>query len=71
MSKQVITVDGEDMVVREDTAKSYRGVHWAWFTLIMMIVVTGLLFFFGVLKLGTGSSNPGRTPETQQSEPGP
>ena len=43
MSKDVIQVHGEDVVVREDTAKAYRGVNWAFlsiggFILIMAIV---------------------------------
>jgi hypothetical protein len=48
-TKDVINVRGEDVVVREDTAKAYRGVSWAWmsigaFALITLIVL--LIFFF-------------------------
>jgi len=51
MSKQVITVDGQDEVVREDTAKSFRGVHWAFLSLAAFIVILAILFFGGFLKL--------------------
>jgi hypothetical protein len=45
----VTTVDGKDVVVREDTAKAYRGVNWAWlsigaFIVIMAIVAATFLF---------------------------
>ena len=50
MSKQVITVDGQETVVREDTAKSFRGVHWALLSLAAFILIAALLFFGGVLK---------------------
>ena len=52
MSKQVITVDGQETVVREDTAKSFRGVHWALLSLAAFILIAAVLFFFGgFLKL--------------------
>ncbi len=51
MSKQVITVDGEDKVVREDTAKAFRGVHWAFFSIGGIILITAVLFLAGVIKL--------------------
>lgn len=54
MSKQVITVDGQDTVVREDVAKSFRGVHWAFLSLAGIILITALLFFGGFLKLASG-----------------
>lgn len=53
MSKQVITVDGEDEVVREDTAKAFRGVHWAFFSIGGIILITAILFFAGVIKLAS------------------
>lgn len=53
MSKQVITIDGQDAVVREDTAKAFRGVHWALLTMAAFILVAALLFFGGVLKLAS------------------
>jgi hypothetical protein len=70
MSKQIIMVDGQERLVREDTAKSYRGSHWAWYTLVMMILITLLLLLGGVIKLNVGSDTdkPSGAP---YSEPGP
>ena len=39
MSKEVIHVHGEDQVVREDTAKAYRGVNWMILSLIGFVVI--------------------------------
>jgi hypothetical protein len=49
MAKDVISVDGEDKVVREDTAKSYRGIIWALASVAVFIAITAVLviFFFG------------------------
>ncbi len=49
MAKQVITEGGEQHLVREDTAKSFRGVYWALFSILGFIVVAAILFFGGVL----------------------
>jgi hypothetical protein len=49
MAKQVITAGGEDHLVREDTAKSFRGVHWALLSLAAFLVITAILFFGGFL----------------------
>lgn len=51
MAKDVITVNGEDRVVREDTAKSYRGVVWALTSVGLIILIAAALFFF--FGLGT------------------
>jgi len=61
MSKQVITVDGQDEVVREDTAKSFRGVHWAFLSLGAFILIVAVLFFGGFLKLAS-DGNLDRSP---------
>jgi hypothetical protein len=39
MAKQVITVGGEDRLVREDTAKSYRGVYWALISILAFAAI--------------------------------
>ena len=70
MSKQVITIDGQDRVVSEDVAKSFRGIHWAIFTLVMMIVIAAILLIGGVIKLNTGSESD-RPLNTPYSEQGP
>ena len=51
MSKQVISVDGQDTLVREDTAKAFRGVHWALLSLAAFIFIAALIFFGGFLSL--------------------
>jgi uncharacterized membrane protein YjgN (DUF898 family) len=49
MAKDVITVDGEQQVVREDTAKSYRGVMWAFLSILAFIVIATVLFLGGFI----------------------
>jgi hypothetical protein len=49
MPKQVITTHGEEQLVREDTAKSFRGVYWALFSLAAFIIIAAILFFGGFL----------------------
>ncbi|MEQ1642068.1 MAG: hypothetical protein ABL959_01325 [Pyrinomonadaceae bacterium] len=44
MSKDVIRVDGQDIVVREDTAKAFRGVNWALASVIAFVAITAALF---------------------------
>ncbi len=46
MAKDVINVDGEDTVVREDTAKSYRGVVWALLSVAAFVIIGAVMFFF-------------------------
>jgi hypothetical protein len=45
MAKEVINVGGEDTVVREDTAKSYRGVIWALLSVGAFIIIGAIMFF--------------------------
>lgn len=54
MSKQVITSGGEEHLVREDTAKSFRGVYWALLSLAAFIIIALILFFGGFLVSLTG-----------------
>ncbi|MEP6903589.1 MAG: hypothetical protein ABJA66_17835 [Actinomycetota bacterium] len=49
MAKDVITVDGEDRVVREDTAKSYRGVIWALLSIGAFLLIAAILFLSGFI----------------------
>lgn len=51
--KQSITVDGEERVVREDTAKAFRGVHWALLSVGAFILIVLALFLTGVISMGT------------------
>ncbi len=47
MAKDVIRVDGEDKVVREDTARSYRGVIWALTSVAIIVAILAVLFITG------------------------
>ena len=61
MSKEVINVGGEDRVVREDTAKSYRGVVWALISLGAFIIIAAILLLGGFLSSATDGS-PQKSP---------
>jgi len=68
MSKDVINVGGEDTVVREDTAKSYRGVVWALLSVAAFIIIGAIMFFvfFGG-SLGSGDlQSPKQIEEKRQ-----
>ena len=39
MPKEVIHTHGEDQLVREDTAKAYRGVNWMILSLVGFVVI--------------------------------
>lgn len=54
MAKDVINVGGEEKVVREDTAKSYRGVIWALTSVVVFIAILLILFFTGLFSALTG-----------------
>ncbi len=45
MAKDVINVGGEDTVVREDTAKSYRGTIWALLSVAAFVIIGAIMFF--------------------------
>jgi hypothetical protein len=68
--KQTITVDGEERVVREDTAKAFRGIHWALISVGAFILIVLALFLFGVIKMGVDGSS-GRTPAQIERESRP
>lgn len=61
MAKDVIKVDGEERVVREDTAKSYRGVIWALLSVAAFVIIAAILFLGGFLGAATDKS-PVQTP---------
>ncbi len=68
MAKDVINIDGEDRTVREDTAKSYRGVVWILTLLgIVLIGATFLFFvFFGGSLGGSDLKSPGEIEKQRQ-----
>lgn len=57
MSKQVITVDGQDRIVREDTAKAFRGVHWALFSLAAFVIIALAILMTGLLTVPNQSGD--------------
>lgn len=64
MAKDVITVDGQEKVVREDTAKSYRGVVWALTSVAVFVVVAAILFF---IFFGWSAGNDLKNPQPAQT----
>ncbi|MFN2413498.1 MAG: hypothetical protein ABR535_10675 [Pyrinomonadaceae bacterium] len=50
MANQAINLNGEEKVVREDTAKSFRGVHWALLSLLAFIVIAAIIFLTGLFS---------------------
>jgi hypothetical protein len=72
MSKEVIEVDGEDVVVREDTAKASRWTRFAViiFSGIILIFFIWIVFFSGFLT----AVDPAATPTNaanRNANPGP
>jgi hypothetical protein len=63
MSKDVINVGGEETVVREDTAKSYRGVIWALGSLAIILIIGAIIFFVFLAKSAT-DGKPAESPGT-------
>ncbi len=53
MAKDVITVEGKDAVVREDTAKAYRFVNWGVTTAVICLAIMAILAFFLFFRSGT------------------
>jgi hypothetical protein len=60
MSNEVIHKDGEDVVVREDTAKAFRGVNWAIISILAFVVIAGIITV--VLFVGGASDGEVKTP---------
>jgi len=59
MAKDTITVDGQERVVREDTARAYRAVNWTWVsiaTFIVIVAVLAALFFLRAASDGSVES---------------
>lgn len=56
MAKDVIHLHGQDVTVREDTAKAFRGVDWALISIaafILIVTAMMVLFFFGAFRDGS------------------
>jgi len=61
MSKDTINVGGEEKVVREDTAKSYRGTVWALISLAAFVLIAAIMFIYLSAKSAT-DNKPNETP---------
>ncbi|MBX3243605.1 MAG: hypothetical protein KF685_03945 [Acidobacteria bacterium] len=66
MAKEVITVEGEDVIVRSDTAKAFRAVRWMVLSLAAFILIMLVLIFAGLIDLNTEN-----TPSTVPAENAP
>lgn len=64
MSNQVIHTQGEDVVVREDTAKAFRGVNWALASILGFVVIAGIL----MIMFFWSSGNDGKIDSPSQIE---
>ena len=67
MSKQVISAGGEQQLVREDTAKSFRGTYWALISVAAFIIIAAIIFFGGFLTSLTGEKVDSPTQIDRQS----
>ena len=69
MSKDTINVGGEERVVREDTAKAYRGTMWILGVVGMILITAAILFFvvFGRSMFNTDLQSPQKIDEKRQS----
>jgi hypothetical protein len=69
MAKDTINVGGEEKVVREDTAKSYRGTIWILATLAIVVIGAAILFFgfFGGSLGGNDLKSPANIEQKRQS----
>ena len=54
----MINYGGEEHLVREDTAKSFRGVYWALISLAAFILIAAVLFLGGFLRSSTIGTTP-------------
>lgn len=48
MAKGVIEIHGQDVEVREDTYKAYRGARWAIISIIVFVAIVTVLFLAGM-----------------------
>ena len=70
MSKDVINVGGEERVVREDTAKSYRGTVWALVSVAAFVIIGAILFFafFGGSMFNKEMKSPSEIEQKRQGQ---
>ncbi|HEY2848092.1 MAG TPA: hypothetical protein VGI80_09760 [Pyrinomonadaceae bacterium] len=68
MANEVVEVHGKEVVVREDTAKAYRGIRWAIISIIVFAAIVAILFFAGLLTTmkNGGPKSPVQTEQSTQ-----
>ncbi|MFT3744804.1 MAG: hypothetical protein QM785_11000 [Pyrinomonadaceae bacterium] len=66
MAKDVIHLHGQDLVVREDTAKAFRGVHWALWSIAAFVLISGVLF--AIFFMGAASDGKIESPSQIESK---
>lgn len=67
MADESIEVNGEEVPVREDTAKAYRGVIWALIS-IAVIALIALALFLGLFSSAVADDAEEKNPaEVEQS----
>ena len=53
MTKEIVTIEGEEVVVRKDTATAFRGIRWMVLSLAAFILIMLILIFAGLIDLNT------------------
>ncbi len=43
MKKQLVDIDGQEVMVREDVAKAYRGVNWMAIVMAIFILIIAVV----------------------------
>lgn len=73
MSNEVINDDGQDVVVREDTAKAFRWNKFIGIILFGIIVIFAvfILFFSGALTATEPNLIPSNSTNRSNTNPGP
>lgn len=69
MSKEVISVGGEERVVREDTAKAFNGARWALGSLAIFIIIGAIIFlyfFAGAVTNKNSETSPANIEQKRQ-----
>ena len=66
MSKDVINVGGEEKVVREDTARSYRGTIWALLSVAAFVIIAAIIFF--IFFSGSVANGDIQSPKTIEQQ---
>lgn len=62
MTDKPIEVNGKEIVVREDTYKAYRAVHWMGIVLALMVLIVLVAFISGLFSAGVDGDldSPGK-----------